>query len=188
MNNKILIVFLIIATSVFGGSIVNTKPQQKDKNKDTRGKAEQGVVKSAKASTAKDKEKVVAVAKDTAIVKLTDAMPQLDSINLMDVRLKLLKKNAHASYYHNRFHGRRTASGKKFDNNAYTAAHKKLPFGTKVKVTNEANGKFVIVEITDRGPFSKAREIDLSRRAFMDIASNKNSGMVLVTLEVIEAK
>ena len=62
---------------------------------------------------------------------------------------------------------------------------KKLPFGTKVKVTNEANGKSVIVEINDRGPFSKVREIDLSRRAFMDITSNKNSGVVIVKLEVV---
>ena len=52
-------------------------------------------------------------------------------------------------------------------------------------MTNEANGKSVIVEITDRGPFSKAREIDLSRRAFMDIAVNKNSGVVIVTIEEV---
>ncbi|MCF6128611.1 septal ring lytic transglycosylase RlpA family protein [Flavobacterium sp. AS60] len=118
-------------------------------------------------------------------------MLEIDSLDfyLANSKLKLIKKNAHASYYHNRFHGRRTASGKKFDNNGYTAAHKKLPFGTKVKVTNEANGKFVIVEVTDRGPFSKAREIDLSRRAFMEITSNKNSGVVIVTIEeVIQPK
>lgn len=63
-----------------------------------------------------------------------------------------------------------------------------MPFGTIVKVTNEANGKSVIVEITDRGPFSKVREIDLSRRAFMDITSNKNSGVVIVKIEVVEEK
>jgi len=61
-----------------------------------------------------------------------------------------------------------------------------LPFGTKVRVTNEANGKSVIVEINDRGPFSKVREIDLSRRAFMEITSNKNSGVIIVKLEVVE--
>jgi rare lipoprotein A len=56
-------------------------------------------------------------------------------------------------------------------------------------VTNEANGKSVIVEITDRGPFSKAREIDLSRRAFMEITSNKKSGVVIVTIhEVLQPK
>ncbi|MGC4040793.1 MAG: septal ring lytic transglycosylase RlpA family protein [Flavobacterium sp.] len=117
-------------------------------------------------------------------------MTQTDSLELYlaNSKLKFLKKNAHASYYHSRFEGRRTASGKKFSNKSYTAAHKKLPFGTKVKVTNEANGKYVIVEITDRGPFSKAREIDLSRKAFMDIVSNKNSGSAIVTIEVLEPK
>ena len=58
----------------------------------------------------------------------------------------------------------------------------------KVKVTNEANGKSVIVEVTDRGPFSKVREIDLTKKAFMEIASNKNSGVVIVKLEVMEPK
>ena len=99
--------------------------------------------------------------------------------------LKFYKKNAHASYYADKFHGRRTASGVVFDKNKYTAAHKKLPFGTKVKVTNEANGKFIVVEITDRGPFVKSREIDLSKKAFMDLVNNKGAGSMLVTLEVL---
>ena len=64
--------------------------------------------------------------------------------------------------------------------------HKKLPFGTKVKVTNEANGKSVIVEVTDRGPFVRSREIDLSKRAFMEIAKNKSTGTMLVTIEVLQ--
>lgn len=99
--------------------------------------------------------------------------------------LKVLKRGAHASYYANKFNGRRTASGRRFDNSKYTAAHKKLPFGTKLKVTNEANGKSVVVEVIDRGPFTKGREIDLTRKAFMEIASNKNSGSMLVTIEQI---
>jgi rare lipoprotein A len=177
MNNKIVILFLILATSVFG-SVVNNKPQQKDKNKEKAAKISE--------TKEKEKEKMVATTKtDTAKIKLKTGL-EIDSLDISNLKLKFLKKNAHASYYHNKFNGRRTASGKRFDNNGYTAAHKKLPFGSMVKVTNEATGKFVIVEITDRGPFSKAREIDLSRRAFMDIASNKNSGMVIVTLEVIE--
>jgi rare lipoprotein A len=55
-----------------------------------------------------------------------------------------------------------------------------------VKVTNEKNGKWVIVEITDRGPFVKSREIDLSKRAFMDITSHKGSGGMLVTIAVLD--
>lgn len=110
-----------------------------------------------------------------------------DSLGLIsNLKLKLHKKNAHASYYHDKFNGRRTASGKKFDNSKYTAAHRKFPFGTKLKVTNEISGKSVIVEVTDRGPFTKGREIDLTRKAFMEIAANKGSGAQKVTIEVIQ--
>ena len=101
-------------------------------------------------------------------------------------KLKLYKENAHASYYHDKFDGRKTASGVRFDNSKLTAAHKKLPFGTKLKVTNEKNNKSVIVIITDRGPFINGREIDLSKKAFMDITSNKKGGVVFVKIEIIE--
>jgi len=98
----------------------------------------------------------------------------------------LYMKNAHASYYHDKFNGRKTASGKRFNNNELTAAHKKFPFGTILKVTNETNNKFVIVKVIDRGPFVKGREIDLTKRAFMEIASNKKSGLVYVTIEILK--
>ena len=103
--------------------------------------------------------------------------------NLKTDTLQLYKKNAHASYYHDKFNGKKTASGVRFDNDKLTAAHKKFPFGTKLKITNEKNNKSVIVEVTDRGPFIKGREIDLSKKAFMDIASNKSSGAVIVKIE-----
>lgn len=70
-----------------------------------------------------------------------------------------------ASYYAARFHGRRTASGEAFDNAALTAAHRTLPFGSKVRVTNPANGRSVVVRINDRGPFTRGRAIDVSRAA-----------------------
>ncbi len=70
-----------------------------------------------------------------------------------------------ASYYAAKFDGRRTASGERFDNAAMTAAHRTLPFGTLVRVTNLANGRSVIVRINDRGPFSAGRMIDVSRAA-----------------------
>lgn len=108
-----------------------------------------------------------------------------DTLVLENGKFKIYKTEAHASYYADKFNGKRTTSGRKFDNNKYTAAHKKLPFGTKVKVTNEANGKSVIVEITDRGPFVKSREIDLSKRAFKDIASRKDDGGMKVTIAVL---
>lgn len=70
-----------------------------------------------------------------------------------------------ASYYAAKFHGRRTASGEAFDNTAMTAAHRSLPFGSKVRVTNPANGRSVTVRINDRGPFHGGRVIDVSRAA-----------------------
>ena len=70
-----------------------------------------------------------------------------------------------ASYYGKRFHGRRTASGERFDMHAMTAAHRTLPFGSMVRVTNPHNGESVVVRINDRGPFSAGRTIDLSRAA-----------------------
>ena len=108
-----------------------------------------------------------------------------DSLFILSGKFKFYKKDAHASYYADKFHGRKTASGKIYNKNQNTAAHKKLAFGTLVKVTNEVNGKSVIVEITDRGPFVRSREIDLSKRAFMEIANNKSSGVVMVTIEVL---
>lgn len=70
-----------------------------------------------------------------------------------------------ASYYAAKFHGRRTASGERFDNTAMTAAHRTLPFGSKVRVTNPANGRSVVVRINDRGPFTRGRAIDVSHAA-----------------------
>jgi len=110
-----------------------------------------------------------------------------DSIKLAESKkYKLHKKNAHASYYADKFTGRRTASGKIFDNKKYTAAHRKFPFGTKLRITNEANGKSVIVEVTDRGPFTKGKEIDLTKKAFMEIASSRYGGHLKVTIEIIQ--
>lgn len=70
-----------------------------------------------------------------------------------------------ASYYAAKFHGRRTASGETFDLNSMTAAHRTLPFGTKVRVINPRTGASVIVRINDRGPFTRGRTIDVSRAA-----------------------
>jgi rare lipoprotein A len=106
-----------------------------------------------------------------------------DTVIVETGKFVFFKKNAHASYYHDKFNGKRTASGKRFDNKKLSAAHRKFPFGTKLRITNEANGKSVIVEVIDRGPFARGREIDLSKKAFMDITSNKGSGAVIVKIE-----
>ena len=74
-----------------------------------------------------------------------------------------------ASYYASRFQGRPTASGERFDNNQLTAAHRTMPFGTKVRVTNLSNGRSVVVRVNDRGPYARGRIIDLSQAAAIRI-------------------
>lgn len=90
-----------------------------------------------------------------------------------------------ASYYADSLQGNPTASGEAYDRNALTAAHKTLPFGTSVKVTNLDNGRSVVVRINDRGPHVKNRVIDVS-----GIAAEKlgllDSGTAKVKLEVLD--
>ena len=89
------------------------------------------------------------------------------------------------SWYADKFHGKKTSSGELYDKDNFTAAHKTLPFGTKVKVTNTKNGKTVVVKINDRGPHTKSRLMDLSKAAFSSIGST-NSGILNVEMEVVE--
>jgi rare lipoprotein A len=90
-----------------------------------------------------------------------------------------------ASYYGREAHGKATASGEKFNMNAYTAAHKTLPFGTKVRVTNLTNNKSVVVRVNDRGPFVAGRVIDLSYAAAKKIKM-LDAGVADVELVVVK--
>jgi rare lipoprotein A len=90
-----------------------------------------------------------------------------------------------AAWYGSRFHGRKTASGEKFNKNALTAAHRKLPFGTVVRVTNLRNQRTVTVRINDRGPYGKGRIIDVSEAAARKLRMI-NSGVVPVVIEVVK--
>lgn len=78
-----------------------------------------------------------------------------------------------ASWYGKRFHGKRTASGERFDMNALTAAHRTLPFGTRVRVRHVATGREVVVRINDRGPRSRQRVIDLSLGAARELGIHR---------------
>lgn len=90
-----------------------------------------------------------------------------------------------ASYYGLPYHGRQTASGEVFNMNELTAAHPKLKFGTKVKVTHLANNRSVTVRINDRGPFVKGRVIDLSKAAAEELQMIR-AGLAEVKIEVVE--
>ena len=89
-----------------------------------------------------------------------------------------------ASYYHNRFHGRKAASGYVHDNDDFVAAHRTLPFGTFVRVTNLKNMKSVIVSIMDRGPRRKSRIIDVSKSA-AEVLDFIKAGVTRVRIEVV---
>lgn len=89
-----------------------------------------------------------------------------------------------ASYYANKFHGRKTASGERYNKTAFTAAHRTLPFGTMARITNFATKKSVVVRINDRGPFTKRRVIDLSAAAAEALAM-KRAGVAMVGIAIV---
>ena len=89
-----------------------------------------------------------------------------------------------ASYYGNELAGNRTANGERFNPQALTAAHRSLPMGTRLRVTNVANGKSVVVRINDRGPFARGRILDVSLAAARQIAMIR-SGTARVRLEIL---
>lgn len=167
MKKTIFILLIVIFGSFAHAQSVSKSKAKKSVIKDTISVTKIGVGKSTT-------EKVVVV------------QPEIifnDTVIAVTGKFSLIKSSAHASYYANKFNGRKTASGKRFSNIKYTAAHRKLPFGTILRVTNEVNGQCVLVEITDRGPFVRGRELDLSKRAFMEIAHNKSSGALIVKIE-----
>lgn len=102
-----------------------------------------------------------------------------------DGSLKGYTESGKASYYADKHQNQKTASGERYRHELKTAAHRKLPFGTRVMVTNVNNGKSVVVKVNDRGPFVRGRIIDLSRSAFSAIA-NTRQGIVEVEVEVVD--
>jgi rare lipoprotein A len=89
-----------------------------------------------------------------------------------------------ATFYADRFHGRKTASGERYDRGELTAAHRTLPFGSVVRVINLRNDRSVLVTINDRGPFSRGRVIDVSRAAAKKLDMIRD-GVVKVRVEVL---
>ncbi|UQB68767.1 septal ring lytic transglycosylase RlpA family protein [Epilithonimonas zeae] len=94
-------------------------------------------------------------------------------------------KTSFASFYHDKFNGRKTASGEIFNNSELTAANRTLPFGTEVKITNLISGKSVVVKVNDRGPYHSSRAFDLSKAAFSSIADTRK-GTIAIEYEIID--
>jgi len=114
----------------------------------------------------------------------TTALPVVAKVSLprVDKRPKITEIG-HASWYGPAFHGKKTASGEDFDQNELTAAHRTLPLGSRVRVTNLTNDKSVNVEINDRGPYVGGRIIDLSRAAAKALGMLED-GLARVRIEV----
>lgn len=107
----------------------------------------------------------------------------VNTLSIAAQKVEIGKKfKGSASYYHKKFNGRRTASGERLNNQDYTCAHRFFPFGTMLEIINPSNGKWVVVRVNDRGPFSKNRVIDLSYSAA------KQLGMIQKGVVKIEAR
>ena len=101
------------------------------------------------------------------------------------VALTLSAESVTASYYTAKMNGHRTASGQRFNSNALTAAHRTLPLGTRVKLTNPRNNRSVIVRINDRGPFVKNRDISVTSRAARQLGFTR-SGVAKLEMETLK--
>ncbi|MDP3164858.1 septal ring lytic transglycosylase RlpA family protein [Hydrogenophaga sp.] len=111
------------------------------------------------------------------------SVPPLPDVGSPDVVLEGREiERGGASWYGEPFHGRRTASGEIFNMNELTAAHKTLPFGTRVRVRNLATGQDVLVRINDRGPHVRGRIIDLSRAAAAQVGLLRTGTATVVLL------
>ncbi|MEQ1673403.1 MAG: septal ring lytic transglycosylase RlpA family protein [Hyphomicrobium sp.] len=147
----------------------------------------------------KASKKIAAVSKPKAKAKVASAPAKAKKTKVASAPVKAKKakvakaekssggssfQSGVASWYGGNFHGRKTANGETYNMNAWTAAHKTLPFGTRVRVTNTRNGDYVDVRINDRGPFIAGRVIDLSRAAAADIGVTA-SGVAPVKLTIL---
>lgn len=150
--------YILAGTLVFTLSSFGIDGNEKDKNK------KQEVVKEIVADETPTEEDSIVMVEEENVYEVVDSETK-------------------ASYYHDKFTGKKTASGVVFDNAKYTAAHKSLPFGTKIRVTNLKNKRTVVLTVTDRGPFTKGRTIDLSKKAFFDLTDNQARGVLDVKIE-----
>lgn len=178
---KRIILMLMILVSIFAMGKTTTKGS-KTRKKTT-------VKRVIKKKT--NKKKRYTKAKKTKTKRVTKVSSKLSKEVQAELNKYKGKTNNHslqgiASNYGGRLHGGPTASGERFNQYAMTAAHKTLPMGTKVRVTNPANGKSIVVKINDRGPYIKGRVIDLSRGAFQQIAPLKQGIIKNVIIEVLE--
>lgn len=173
---------LMIASGFMGvGQTATAAPSKSQKKNKTTKTVQKGKFKQA-ASRAIGKAKSVAGGQFALLNKYKQELQKYGAAKLEGYSKKM---QGIASWYGGYFHGRLTASGRRFSTYAHMAAHKSLPFGTLLKVSNPANGKSVVVEILDRGPYVADRMLDLSK-ATADELGFENAGVAKVQAEILK--
>ena len=132
-------------------------------------------------SSESSKSESSSTSKETALINNSEIDSEIELLEYVD-RGKMV-----ASWYGPRFHGRKTANGEVFDQEAFTAAHKQIKFGTLLRLTNPNNEKSIIVRINDRGPYIRGRELDLSKAAAEELGILEK-GVARLDIEQITLK
>jgi len=115
----------------------------------------------------------------------SDTLEMAEVVSTQESQIAMIDKGIiKVSWYGHEFNGRKTANGEVYNMEAFTAAHKKLPFGTLLQVTNPRNGRSVVVRINDRGPFIRGRELDLSKAAARELGI-LDHGTARVSLKIV---
>ena len=122
-----------------------------------------------------------AISEELALLNSSEISSQIELLEYVD-RGKMV-----ASWYGPRFHGRKTANGEIFDQQAFTAAHKKFRFGTLLRLTNPGNERSIIVRVNDRGPYIRGRELDLSKAAATELGILER-GVAKLNIEQVSLK
>ena len=130
---------------------------------------------------------VLALSACARTVSKAPVVPQATPISFGETEL-LYQEEGYASWYGPGFYGHKTASGERFTKKKFTCAHRKLPFGTRLEVTNLENGKTVEVIVNDRGPFIYSRMLDLSYAAAKELGIVKNGQAKVKVKQVLLAK
>lgn len=117
------------------------------------------------------------------VLGLGTVLHATDQVQAANINRPAFVQRGKASFYGPGFHGKRTASGERFNQHELTAAHPDLPLGAQVTVTNLENGKTVQVQVNDRGPYKRGRVIDLSKAAAAKIGITKKNGIAPVKVE-----
>lgn len=173
-----------IVTLLLAGFLTFSSLNSLAATKNTKAKSS---ISTKKQATSKATKKTAKAAKQIAVKTVKNEKAAISNKSPKNLHKQIISKHFQtgvASYYAAKFNGRRTANGETFSNTKLTAAHRTLPFGTLIEVTNMRNGRSVIVRVNDRGPYTHSRVLDLSSAAAKQIGMHL-SGTANVKIAVV---